>query len=72
MSGVQGVGAPWLMLLNLLRNLRRPTTYRCHMPYVVAYVVPDVEGVRGRGNFRGAVLSKFRWVDQRIGRDAAS
>jgi hypothetical protein len=30
--------------LKLRRNLRYATTYQVHMPYVAAYVVPDVEG----------------------------
>jgi hypothetical protein len=65
MSGGQGGGRRFQNALTLLMNFERPATCRYHMPYVVAYVVPDVEAVRGRGNAQGAVISKFRWVDRR-------
>ena len=40
--GVQGEGHHFENLLHLLRNFERLTTCRHDMPYVVAYVVPDV------------------------------
>jgi hypothetical protein len=70
MSGGQGGRCRFENALSLLMNFDRPATCRYHMPYVVAYVVPDVVSDVGRGrsrrNFRGAVLSgwtlsKFRW-----------
>jgi hypothetical protein len=44
MSGVQGGGCRFSNVLNLLMNFERPTTYQYDMPYVVADVVPYVEG----------------------------
>jgi hypothetical protein len=42
--GRSGGGCHFVNRLSLLTNFSRPTTCRYHIPHVVAYVVPDVEG----------------------------
>jgi len=43
MSGVQGVASLYVTRLKILHNFVCPTTYRLHIPHVVAYVIGDVE-----------------------------
>jgi hypothetical protein len=56
MSEVQKPKRSFLKYLKYRINLGFDTTYRVRMPDVV----PDVEAVRDRGNFRGTVLVSGR------------